>query len=120
MTSDNDVKVEAQKQQKAIQAEALNAPMQVMNICSSSPVPAGWIKVNDHWSPTSCGNPTSIVYNVWTIETYQDKPVGAVMNVCASAPTPAGWVDINTYWSPTSCGHPTSIVHNMKQIRRVS
>src|SRR5437868_2023247 len=91
----------------------MNVPLTVMRICASSPVPNGWIKINDEWSPGSCGNPTSIIYNVWLIESYADKSVGSVMRVCASAQTPANWVEINNEWSPSSCGHPTSITNNV-------
>jgi len=98
----------------------LNEPRMVMDICASGPIPAGWIKVNDHWNPTSCGNPSSIVYNVITIERFNDKPIGSLMGVCAAAPTPNGWVDVDTRWEPTACGHPANIVHNMKTIRRVN
>lgn len=79
----------------------LNVPVTKaqMNICAGSPMPSGWIKVNDNWNPGMCGNPTSIVYNVWTIERYSDYPIGFTMNVCACAPTPAGWVDVNVFWN---------------------
>jgi hypothetical protein len=98
----------------------LNVEIRGMRICRGSPIPLGWIKVNDDWSPTSCGNPSSLTYNVWYIERYDDKPVGSTMRVCSSASTPPGWVDINYDWSPTSCGHPSSITNNVKYIRRVS
>lgn len=101
-------------------APALNVPFTVMRICASSPVPEGWIKIDDEWSPSSCGNPTGITYNVWLIESYNDKPVGSQMRVCASAPTPRNWVEINNEWSPSSCGHPTGIMNNVKIIRRVA
>jgi hypothetical protein len=92
----------------------------VMQVCAGSPIPNGWIKVDDDWSATSCGNPSSITYNVWTIETYGDKPLNAIMEVCSGAPTPSGWVEEDRYWSPTRCGHPHSVTHNIKRIRRVS
>lgn len=110
----------AKTQQRTMKALKLNAAFTRMRICAGSPVPTGWIKVNDKWSPTSCGNPTSIVYNVWIIERYDNKPVGTQMSVCASAPTPPGWVVVNKFWSPTRCGHPSAIVNNMKRIRRVN
>jgi len=98
----------------------INTEVRSMRICRGSPVPEGWIMVNDHWSPTSCGNPTSITYNVWTIERYSGRPIGSTMRVCAGAETPEGWVEIDRTWSPTRCGHPTSITNNVKVIRRVS
>jgi hypothetical protein len=119
------IATEAKRQQELVKNKKLfpielDILRQTMNICCSSPVPNGWIKVNDSWSPTSCGNPSTIVYNVCTIEKYSDKPIGAVMNVCASAPTPAGWVEVNYVWSPTSCGYPSTMVNNVKQIKRVN
>lgn len=101
-------------------APDMDTPLAVMRICASSPVPQGWIKVNDEWSPISCGRPPRIVGNVWIIESYNDKPVGSVMRVCASAPTPTNWVEINNEWSPTSCGRPSRIVNNVKIIQRVA
>jgi len=114
------IREEAERQQKVGVPLQLDVLLQVMNICSSSPVPAGWIKVNDHWNPTICGNPPTIVYNVLTIERFDNRAVGSVMTVCSSAPTPGGWVEVNNHWDPTRCGHPPTIVNNMKQIRRVN
>ena len=88
-------------------------------VCAGSPIPKGWIRINDKWNPTSCGKPTSIIYNVWLIEKFSDKPVGATMEVCASAPTPTGWVEKGKRWNPTCCGHPTTITDNMKTIKRL-
>ena len=98
----------------------LGVVKEVMDICANSPVPNGWIKTNDYWDPTRCGNPSRITYNVWTIERFDNQPVGSVMNVCAGAPTPNGWVIVNTSWDPTRCGHPAMITPNIKQIRRLS
>ena len=94
------------------------APAQ--DICAGSPVPFGWIKTNDSWDPTSCGNPSSITYNVWTITQYADLPLDSQLTVCADAPVPNGWVVINNSWYPTCCGHPTSMVNNVKTIKRVN
>jgi hypothetical protein len=110
---------EIKSQQEKLGDLPLEVERRVMQICANSPVPRGWIKVDDDWSPTSCGSPTSITYNVWTIENYAEKSINAVMEVCAGAPTPAGWVEEDRFWSPTRCGHPTSIVHNIKRIRKV-
>jgi hypothetical protein len=95
-----------------------NAPTQ--EICAGSPVPDGWIKTNDSWNPTSCGNPSAITYNVWTITQYANLPIDSQLTVCADAPVPNGWVVINTAWDPTSCGHPTNMVNNVKTIKRVN
>ena len=96
-------------------ANAANAA--TATVCAWN-VPAGWLKVNDTWDPTRCGFPTSITYNVWTIESYFDKPIGWNMWVCAGW-QPPGWGVVNVLWDPTRCGHPTSIVGNVWQIRRV-
>lgn len=82
-------------------------------------LPAGFVKTNDYWDSTRCGNPTAIVYNMWTIESYWDKPLGWQMPVCAGQ-VPFGWTLIATTWDPTRCGHPTAIVSNMWLIRRLA
>ncbi|MBF8186830.1 hypothetical protein ITP53_13970 [Nonomuraea sp. K274] len=89
----------------------------VGTVCAWS-VPAGWVKTNDQWDPTRCGNPTAIVNNVWTIETYYDKNIGAVMNVCRGW-VPTGWTTISSRWDPTRCDHPTAIYDNVYTIRRL-
>ena len=91
-----------------------------LSICTGSPVAAGFIVVNNGWSPTRCGNPTSIVDNVETIERFTDKPVGTFLDVCGFAPTPAGWVVVNQIWVPQSCGQPTGLVNNVNVIKRIS
>jgi hypothetical protein len=118
--TDKEIQEETERQRKALEPTALNVTFEWKEICATSPVPAGWIKVNDRWDPTICGRPTSIVYNVWAIQRYDNQPVGTYMTVCAQAPTPSGWVLVDTHWDPTRCGYPHStIVHNMKQIKRV-
>jgi len=114
--------VEAARQQQALAGieNDLNAEVTRMSICASSPIPDGWIKVDDFWSPTTCGNPGNITYNVWVIERYSNKPRGAVMDVCASAATPDGWVERGTAWRPNRCGHPNNITQNVKLIQRVN
>lgn len=92
---------------------------EVITVCSGSPVPAGYVKVNDNWDPTSCGSPSTITYNVSTYQRYDNKPVGSYLNICAGA-IPGGWVMTNSSWNPTSCGHPSSIVDNIYTIKRVS
>ena len=114
------VEQEAKKQVDSGVKLPLNVKMSSMNICASSPVPAGWIKVNDAWNPTICGNPTVITYNVVTITQYSNRPVGSTLIVCSDAPTPNNWVEVNNSWNPTTCGHPTSITNNVKVIRRVN
>lgn len=81
--------------------------------------PSGWIKVDDAWNPTICGKPTSKTYNVWIIEQYSDKPVGAVMSAC-SGPAPAGWVVVDSHWNPTVCGRPANDQSNVMTIKRLN
>ena len=96
-----------------------SGPPEILTACTSSGTPAGYVKINDNWDPTSCGSPTTITYNVSTYRRYDNKPVGTYMTVC-SGQQPAGWVMTNSHWDPTSCGHPSSIFDNMWQIRRIS
>jgi hypothetical protein len=121
MPSDDGIKREAERQMRDLSPAPLGdeSIRHIQDICAGSAVPAGWIKINDQWDPMRCGNPTNIIYNVWTIARFDDRPVGSTMNVCAGAPTPAGWVDIGTRWDPMSCGHPNNIVQNVKQIKRL-
>ena len=87
-------------------------------VCAGQGVP-GWILVDDSWNPTACGNPTSISYNVWTLERFDDKPVGAQMRACFG-PVPPGWRIEKAAWDPTACGYPTSISDNVMTIKRVN
>ncbi|HWS55516.1 MAG TPA: hypothetical protein VN228_15365 [Pyrinomonadaceae bacterium] len=88
-------------------------------ICDTDRLPRGWVKVGDRWNPTKCGNPATIVYNVWEVERYTNKPVGAELEVCADTPTPSGWIEVSARWNPATCGHPTGISDNVKKIKRV-
>jgi hypothetical protein len=81
-------------------------------------MPAGFVKVDDYWDPTRCGNPTSIIYNVWVIESFYDKRPGEYISACAWQ-VPFGWQVVGTQWDPTRCGHPTSIYSNVWTIQRV-
>jgi hypothetical protein len=94
---------------------SLRAPQRV---CSGTHL-AGWIKVDDEWSPLRCGKPTAIAYNVWVLARYDNKPAGTVMSVCADAAIPPGWVKIDEAWIPTKCGHPRVIMNNVKRIKRM-
>lgn len=109
---------EAVRQQQEAVIVSHPSPAETQTVCAGT-IPPGWIKVNDAWSPTSCGNPTSILYNVWTIERFDGYKVGHVMQAC-SGNSPAGWIVMNTAWSPTSCGHPTAIVQNVMTIKRLN
>lgn len=95
-------------------------PSDAITQCSGDAVPAGFIKVNDDWDPTKCGNPSSITRNISFYQRYDNKSVGFTLQVCAGAPTPAGWTDGATSWDPNKCGHPSSITQNMKLITRKS
>ena len=95
-----------------------SAPTQ--DICAGSPVPIGWIKTDDSWDPTTCGNPTAITYNVWKITQYADLGPDSELTICADAPVPNGWVVIDTSWDPTRCGQPSnSAINNVKKIKRL-
>jgi hypothetical protein len=87
------------------------------NVCAGS-VPSGWIKVNDSWSPTVCGKPTSIIYNVWSVQALSAEPIGAVIHACSSSPPP-GWVLVSQMWNPTVCGHPSAQQPNVMAIKRL-
>lgn len=90
---------------------------QAQTVCANQ-VPRGWIRTNDRWDPTTCGKPTTISYNVWTIEKYHGRPVGSIMRVCSDI-IPRGWVMIDSMWNPTMCGHPTAMTKNVMTIKRV-
>ncbi|TDD83476.1 hypothetical protein [Actinomadura rubrisoli] len=81
-------------------------------------VPDGFVKINDIWDPTTCGRPTSITYNLWVIESTQDKAVGEWISVCAGW-RPTGWATVETDWNPNRCGHPSSISENIWIIQRL-
>lgn len=96
----------------------LGAIMHTQNVCTGS-VPAGWIKTNDAWNPTVCGNPARIVYNVWSVQQLSDQPVGAVIYACKGT-IPAGWTIVGAAWNPTLCGHPGTNQLNVMAIRRLN
>lgn len=96
----------------------LESILQTQNVCAGS-LPPGWIKINDAWNPTVCGNPTRIAYNVWTIQRFVDQPMGAVIHACRGA-VPAGWAIVGTLWNPTVCGHPAANQPNVMAIKRLN
>jgi hypothetical protein len=96
----------------------LGANLTAQNICAGA-VPPGWIKINDAWNPTVCGNPATISYNVWTIQQLSDQPLGAVVHAC-KGPAPSGWSIVGTTWNPTVCGHPTANQPNVMAIKRLN
>jgi hypothetical protein len=97
---------------------ALGTLLQTQYVCAGS-LPPGWIKINDAWNPTVCGNPTGIAYNVWTILRLNDQPPGAIIHACRAA-VPPGWAMVGTAWNPTVCGHPASRQMNVMAIKRLS
>ena len=97
---------------------SLGAILRTQNICAGS-VPPGWIKVNDAWNPTVCGNPATITYNVWTIQQLSDQPAGAVIHACRG-PVPTAWAIVGTIWNPTVCGHPAANQPNVMAIKRLN
>ena len=97
---------------------SLGAVLRTQNVCAGS-VPGGWIKINDAWNPTVCGNPTSITYNVWIIQQFTDQPLGAIIHACKGT-VPPGWAIVDTAWNPTVCGHPTTLQSNVMAIKRLS
>ncbi len=112
------IEQEAMRQQKLQALLPLVTISETQAVCAG-PIPSGWIKVNDAWNPTVCGNPSNISYNVWTIERYDNKPVGSTMQACA-APVPSGWAIVGSNWNPTACGHPSSISNNRMTIKRLN
>jgi hypothetical protein len=97
---------------------SLAAILRTQNVCAGS-VPPGWIKINDAWNPTVCGNPATITYNVWTIQQLSDQPVGAVVHACRG-PVPTSWAVAGTIWNPTVCGHPATNQPNVMAIKRLN
>jgi hypothetical protein len=96
---------------------SLGTLLQTQYVCAGS-LPPGWIKINDAWNPTVCGNPTRIAYNVWTIQQFADQPRGAIIHACSAA-VPSGWALVGTTWNPTVCGHPMSKQSNVMAIKRL-
>jgi hypothetical protein len=97
---------------------SLETILQTQNVCAGS-LPPGWIKINDAWNPTVCGNPTRIAYNVWTIQRFTEQPMGAIIHACRGA-VPSGWAIVGTLWNPTVCGHPTTNQLNVMAIKRLN
>jgi len=74
-------------------------------------IPAGYIKVDEAKSPSTCGG------RGWVIDLYTNKAVGSAMTVCADQPTPPGWQDLEISASSGQCGNTAG---NIKAIWRVS
>jgi hypothetical protein len=98
-----------------------SAQAATLNVCAGQ-VPSGYILTNNYWSPSTCGNPATVVYNVWVVTSYSDKPVNFTLNVCDAARVPSGWVVQSGYWSPSTClpAPADPNFHNVKTIRRTS
>jgi len=99
-------------------AVAYDALAETQTVCAGS-VPAGWIRTDDRWDPTKCEKPAAITNNVWSIERYDDKPIGAVMNACSDV-GPWGWSIIAQRWDPTKCGRPAANTNNIMTIKRLN
>jgi hypothetical protein len=95
-------------------------PPITQEICSGDTVPKGWIIYDEKWSPTKCGNPSSITSNVLLITKYDGLQIGATLDVCAGQTIPDGWVLINKKWIPTRCGSPSSITNNVETIQHLN
>ena len=96
---------------------SLGLILRTQNVCAGS-LASGWIKINDAWNPTVCGNPATLTYNVWTLQQLSGEPVGAVIHACKGA-VPAGWTLIGSAWNPTVCGHPATNQPNVMVIKRL-
>ncbi len=96
---------------------SLGPILRVQNVCAGS-IPPGWVKINDAWNPTVCGNPTTLTYNVWTIQQLSDQPVGASIYACKGS-VPLGWAVVDITWNPTVCGHPATRQSNVMAIKRL-
>lgn len=92
--------------------------VQTTQTMCAGPVPAGWLIKDEMWSPTSCGNPTNIVNNVYVIVRYDNLPSGSVLSVCTQ-PVPNEWIQVSTTWCPTCCGKPTQITNNVMSIKKL-
>lgn len=91
-----------------------------LDVCCGNLFPTGYIKINDSWSPTSCGSPTSSwSKNKCKLQRYDNKPIGSSMWVCTGI-IPPGWQKIDDKWDPTACGSPqSSWSKNMMQIQKI-
>src|SRR5579883_3353160 len=87
-------------------------------VCKDSPVPEGWIVVNDRHDDSKCGPNYTTVHNVWILEKYSDRSNGSIMEVCDFNPTPKGWVDINHRHDSYLCS-PNIQGTNVKTIKRL-
>ncbi len=96
---------------------SLGAIYRTQNVCAGA-VTSGWIKINDAWNPTVCGNPATLTYNVWTLQQLSDQSVGAAIHAC-KGPVPSGWSLVGTAWNPTVCGHPATNQANVMVIKRL-
>lgn len=108
------------KRQETVSTNSASATPAMISICADTPVPNGYIKMNDEWSPNRCGNPTTLSYNVWSLVKYVDVSQGKTIEVCADAPTPEGFVITDRQWNPTRCGYPKDKTDNVKVIQRIS
>ena len=86
------------------------------NICAGS-TPPGWVKINEAWNPTVCGQPAAVTFNVWTLQHIAEQPIGAIVYAC-TGPTPPDWKVLERVWNPTVCGQPADQQANVMVIQR--
>jgi hypothetical protein len=96
----------------------------IINVCSGSTIPYGYILVNFYEDFVRCGSSPTVFAppNMWVLAKYIDMPIGSILNVCSTAPTPVGWVVTSIQSSLSSCYDPlsTNRSNNVKTIRRAS
>src|SRR5947199_10516674 len=81
--------------------------------CQDVPVPTGWVVVNKTWNRNTCGHPTTPQGNVWTIEKFDNLPVGTPLTICGSSAIPSGWIPTSFDWNPQVCGAQYSTEHGI-------
>jgi hypothetical protein len=98
----------------------------ISSVCLGQTWGPGWFKTNDHYDPHSCGNPSSVFYNVVDLTSWYDVPLGSSMSICTSQqggpPFPsAEWTIVSQSIDATRCGHPlVSTTGNIMTVQRVA
>ncbi|HEY2345693.1 MAG TPA: hypothetical protein VGH80_07405 [Xanthomonadaceae bacterium] len=82
-------------------------------MCQNTPVPTGWVVVNKTWNRNTCGNPVAPQGNVWTIDEFDNLPVGTPLTICGSSAIPSGWIPTSFDWNPAVCGAQYSAEHGL-------
>jgi hypothetical protein len=95
----------------------LSINAQVQTICSTDPVPAGWITTD--LSSTPCGTTYySTNYYSRTIQKIAGAPYGTTLTICSGDPVPAGW--ITTATSSTPCRTVGGVSYYSRTIQKIS